>query len=166
MKEHNKLLLAGEMLLEAAKECRTAKTDVQFVKSILLAGAVSMIVTPILQELDIESLHENLAKRAAEFGGIDLSKLSDKELTKVVGRGLSFYRSTYNSLKHTGFYDKIKPSDDVIFTADLEYEAYLLIDAAIIDFNKIPFSREVINFKLSDELLDLLNSPWNFPANN
>lgn len=85
MKEHNKLLLAGEMLLEAAKECRAAKNDIDFVKSILLAGAVSMVVTPILQEFGIDSLHENLAKRAAEFGGTDLSKLSPKELSKVVG---------------------------------------------------------------------------------
>ena len=162
-KEHNKILLAGELLVEAANEFRQAKSDVGYAKSILLAGAVSLITTPYLSELGIDSMHESLAKAAVQMDGTDISKLTAKQLYEAVGKGIGYYRFTYNSLKHSG--DKrrdIKPSDDLNFTANLREEANWLIDAAISDFSRLPHQLSTINNVFSDELRTLLQSPWNF----
>lgn len=162
-KEHNKILLAGELLVEAANEFRQAKSDVGYAKSILLAGAVSLITTPYLRELGIDSMHENLAKAAVQMNGADISKLTEQELKKAVSKGIGYYRFTYNSLKHSGDDRRaIKPSDDLNFTADLREEADWLIDAAISDFNRLLQEPNTINNEFSEEFLTLLQSPWNF----
>ena len=127
------------MLVEAANEFRQAKSDVGYAKSILLAGAVSLIITPYLRELGIDSMHESLAKAAVQMDGTDISKLTPKELRDAVGRGVGYFRFTYNSLKNLGDVRRtIKPSDDLNFTADLREEADWLIDAAISDFSRLP----------------------------
>jgi hypothetical protein len=160
VKTHDKIILAGELLVEAANECRSAKSDVGFAKSILLAGAVSLIITPWLKEIGIESMHVFLARRAAELSG---KKMSAKELNAAIGKGIGYYRFAYNSLKHAGSKD-VKASDDLFFEADLEEEANLLIDAVVFDYKRLPLSQEVVNTKLSSELLTLIQSSWEFPA--
>jgi len=162
-KNHNKILLAGELLVEAANEFRLAKNDVGYAKSILLAGAVSLITTPYLRELGIDSMHESLAKVAVQMDGTDISKLTALELKDAVGKGIGYFRFIYNSLKHSGDVRRaIKPSDDLNFSADLREEADWLIDAAISDFTRLPHEQTTINNVFSDELLTLLQSPWNF----
>jgi hypothetical protein len=160
VKTHNKIILAGELLVEAANECRAAKNDVGFAKSILLAGAVSLIITPWLEEIGIESMHVYLARRAVELSG---KKLSAKELEQEIGKGIGYFRLVYNSLKHSGR-KGVKPSDDLTFEADLKEEAYLLIDAVIFDYKRLPLALGVINTMLTSELLTLLQSSWDFPA--
>jgi len=154
--------MAGELLVEAARECKNATDDVHFAKSILLSGAVDLMVSPILDEHGIESLHVSLSKAAARFGGENLDKLTPEQLQKTVGKGIKYFRFTYNSLKHTGS-SKVKASDDLDFFANLEQEAYHMIDACISDFNKLPLSQGYINTVFSDELLSLLQSHWRIP---
>jgi hypothetical protein len=167
-KMHDKINLAGDLLIESARECRLATTDVGYAKSILLSGAVSLMITPLLEEYGIESLHMQLAKGAIQFNGIDLATLPKEKARALVGSGIAYYRFTYNSLKHAGLKKRgkvsIKASEDLTFFADLKEEAFHMVDAAIHDFNRLPLTQSFINTTLSDELLDLLNSPWNFPA--
>lgn len=166
MKTHDKILLAGELLLDAANSFHIATTEAEYAKCILLAGAVIGVTAPWLDELGEKSSQIRLAELSAHLKGIDLSELTDKSREREFGKSLTFYRLAYNSLKHAGKRNDVKPSDDLIFRANLKEEAYYLIGSAIDDYNKLPLSREVINKQLSDDLLTLLQSPWvaHYPA--
>lgn len=160
METHDKILLAGELLVDAAKTYRSAKTNTDFAKSILISGAVIGIVAPWLDELGIKSSRVQFAEIVAELNGINLTALSEKSKRKEIGKSVTFYNLAYNSLKHSGKGEKIKASDDLIFEANLKEEAYYLIGNAIDDYNKLPRSRQTTNTQLSDELLTLLQSDW------
>jgi hypothetical protein len=161
--KHNKLQLAGDLLTEAAKDCRNATCDRDYAKSILLSGAVVGIVAPLLEELGIEPFQLSLAKGAIAFNGHDLPSLSQKEQKGLIGQGLTYYRLAYNALKHAGGgTKKIKPSEDLEFERNLGEEAYHLVDCAIIDYNKIP--EQYFPLQVSDELRKLLADPWYLPA--
>ncbi|SFN28404.1 hypothetical protein SAMN05660284_01072 [Formivibrio citricus] len=160
METHDKILLAGELLVDAAKTYRAGETNIDFAKSILLAGAVIGIVAPWLEELGGKPSQTQLAGMAANLKGVPLTNLPLNEQQKEIGKSIAFYRLTYNSLKHAGRGEKTKPSDDRFFEANLKEEAYYLIGNAIDDYNKLPLSRQTINTKLSDDLLTLLQSHW------
>lgn len=160
METHDKILLAGELLVDAAKNYRSGKTNVDFAKSILMAGAVIGIVAPWLEELCIKSSQVQLAEIAAKLKGVSLNNLTPKDQKKEIGKSIAFYRLTYNSLKHVGNGNKLKASDDLSFEADLKEEAYYLISSAIDDYNKLPLPQHTINTQLSDDLLTLLQSAW------
>ncbi len=164
MKIHDKILLAGELLVDAAKIYRFAKTDTDYAKSILISGAVIGIAAPWLEELNIKPSHLQSAEIISKIKGMNLAEMPGKARSKELGKSINFYRLTYNSLKHAGNGKKVKASDDLIFKADLKEEAYYLIGSAIDDYNKLPLSRETINTQLSDELLTLLQSPWAWEA--
>lgn len=158
METHNKLYLAGDLLVEAASIYKLGNSNIEFAKSILLAGAVIGIVSPYLEEQKIKSSHVELSELSAQLRKIDLSQLNECERRKEMGRSINFYRMTYNSLKHTGKKDKVKPSQDLILEANLKEEASYLIEHAISDFKKIPFTQSQINNILPDKLLTLLQS--------
>lgn len=166
MKTHDKILLAGELLLDAANSFHTATTEAEYAKCILLAGAVIGVTAPWLDELGEKSSQIRLAELSAHFQGIDLSELTDKSRKEELGKSLAFYRLAYNSLKHAGKGKEVKASDDLTFKANLKEEAHYLIGSAIDDYNKLPLPQEVINKQLSGDLLTLLQSPWvaHYPA--
>ncbi len=160
METHDKILLAGELLVDAAKNYHSGETNVDFAKSILMAGAVIGIVAPWLKELSIKSSHVQLAEIAAKRKFAGQNDPTPQDQKKEIGKSIEFYRLAYNSLKHAGNGSKLKASDDLSFEADLQEEACYLIGSAIDDYNKLPLSRQTINTKLSDDLLTLLQSPW------
>ncbi|TJY55903.1 hypothetical protein E4T66_20150 [Sinimarinibacterium sp. CAU 1509] len=160
MKTHNKILLAGELLVDAEKTYRSGETDGEFAKSILLAGAVIGIVAPLLEEQKIKSSHVQLAEMAARLRGLDVTNLPPKKRGREIGRSIGFYRLVYNSLKHAGDREKVKPSQDLLFDANLKEEAGHLISSAIDDYNKLSLLRRETNLELSDNLLTLLQSGW------
>lgn len=133
MEKHHKALLAGELLVEAAKTYRAGDTNVDFAKSILLAGAVIGIIAPWLEELGGKSSQTQWAELAIKLKGIALTDLPLEEQDKEKGKAMAFYRLAYNSLKHAGKGEKIKPSSDLYFEANLKEEAYCLISCAIND---------------------------------
>jgi hypothetical protein len=160
MEQHNKILLAGELLLDAAKIYKSGVNNVDFAKCILLAGAVIGILTPWLEELGEKPSQIQMAETAAQIKGIDLTKITSKKRKEEIGNSIRFYRLIYNSLKHAGQAHAKIASDDLSFEADLKQEASYLMNSAIDDYNKIPFSQNEINTKLPDELLTLLQSNW------
>ncbi|ART83179.1 hypothetical protein CBP31_11620 [Oceanisphaera profunda] len=155
MKIHDKILLAGELLLEAANIYKSAKTDAEFAKSILLAGAVINIASPWLQELGVEPSQVQHAHIVLELRKLDKGTLTESQIRKEIGKSLKFSRMVYNSLKHAGN-GSLKASEDLTFEADLPEEAYFLIGSAIDDFRRLPLSVRTIN----GELLTLLQSSW------
>ena len=50
MKTHDKIQLASEMLLTAAQDYKNAKSEIDYVKCILLAGAVINVTYPLVKE--------------------------------------------------------------------------------------------------------------------
>lgn len=165
MKTHDKILLAGELLLDSAKTYRSAKSDVEFAKCILLAGAVIGIIGPWLTENGTDSTRiqssKLKAKVVARIQNIDFESLDEKIQKEKVGRYVKFHHLVYNSLKHSGNRNsELKASDDLVFQADLKEEAYCIIGDAILDYNRLPLSQERVNTGLSGDLLTLLQSPW------
>ncbi len=118
------------------------------------------IIAPWLEELGEKPSQVQLAEMAVKLKGVALTNLLPKEQKKEIGKSIAFYRLTYNSLKHAGIGEKIKPSDDLHFEANLKEEAYYLIGSAIDDYNKLPLSQKTINTQLSEDLLTLLQSHW------
>jgi len=158
MKEYNKIILAGELLVGAAEAYRSAKTDIDYAKSILMSGAVIGIVHPWLIENGIDPSHTQLAKISARIRGIDIASLTKQEQQNELRRSISFHKLTYNSLKHAGNKRKnINAADDLILEANLKEEADYLIGNAIDDYNKLPFSQ---NMECHQDLLKLLQSNW------
>ncbi|WP_299263711.1 hypothetical protein [uncultured Psychrosphaera sp.] len=154
MTEHDKIPLAGEMLVQAVKSYEHALKDIDYVTSILLAGAVIGIIAPLLEELDIKSSQVALAE-------LSVKSSNSTSLDKKVGRAIGFYRFTYNALKHAGHGKNIPASKDLVIHADLKDEAEFLIRHAVQDYNKIPepyITLEYINNNMPHELLDVLQS--------
>jgi hypothetical protein len=160
MKIHNKLLLASELLVESAKTYRTASSDVDFAKSILIAGAVTGIIGPLLKESGTDPAQTQLAKLAAEIDGSKLADLAEREQLLEIGKFLRLSKFAYNTLKHAGGKKDIKAVDDLIFEANLKEEAFWVIDYAITDFRQIFIPQSVINAQLSADFLQLVQSPW------
>lgn len=158
---HNKLLLAGEMLVAASNSYKEASTDIDYIKCILLAGAVINICYPLIEELGGKSKQRSSAELATFLMERSGNVFKGKQKAKQVSRFIGFSNFAYNSLKHTG--DKTKdvlPSDDLYFESNLKIEAERIIIDAISDFIGVPFSQSLINTHFSDDLLDLLSSNW------
>jgi hypothetical protein len=161
-KKHNKLELAGQLLIEAARECRSATTDVGFAKALLLAGAVENILTPYLQELSASGNRPEYTPRQIEMAR-HMQNFADKALgtpqSDDIAAALNYLRNPYNHLKHAGKdrgKDQRLPSADLAFFADLRNEADWMVAMAIEDYSKLPLNPET----LPRELLDLLQSYW------
>ncbi len=150
---YNKIVLASEMLLEAFRRYAGAKSDIDYVTSILLSGAVIGIVGPVLNEQKHPTMHQLLASLTQTFDPAERK-----------GRNEGFYRFRYNSLKHSGprsSKEPIKPSQDLEMHADLHLEAGRLLEAAIDDFRMIEVLAS-IRRRLSNDFTEFLDSEHDF----
>lgn len=158
---HNKLHIASQLLLSASRDFEVATTDADYVKCILLAGAVVNICYPIVEEMGGKSSQRARAELATRLTEIHRDEPFDKKTRDTqVKRFIGFDVFVYNTLKHAGnSKEKISARDDIFFDADLKHEAENLILTAIDDFRSVPHSPGAIaNF--DPELLTLVNSPW------
>lgn len=161
MAEHNKLHIASQLLLSAARDFETATTDTDYVKCILLAGAVVNICYPIVEEAGGKSSKRASAELATRLTEIRTGEPFDAKTWEAqVKRFIGFDAFVYNTLKHTGeTRKKVAATEDIFFQADLKHEARNLILNAIDDFRSVPKSaRDIANF--DPALLTLVNSPW------
>lgn len=161
LKSHDKLRLAGEMLATAAKDFKDAKTDIDYIKCILLAGAVKNIAYPLINEFGRKSKSEESASLATFLMERSEGRTFTKdEKSEYRRRFIAFDNFVYNSLKHSGNYKEgILPSNDLTFEANLADEAKELILGARDEFRRIPFYQSEIN-DFPDHVLDFLNSNW------
>lgn len=147
--------------MAASNSYKEASTDIDYIKCILLAGAVINICYPLIEELGGKSKQRSSAELATFLMERSGNVFKGKQKAKQVSRFIGFSNFAYNSLKHTG--DKTKdvlPSDDLYFESNLKIEAERIIIDAISDFIGVPFSQSLINTHFSDDLLDLLSSNW------
>jgi hypothetical protein len=161
MTKHNKLHIASQLLLSAARDFQVATTDADYVKCILLAGAVVNICYPIVEEVGGTSSQQATAELATRLTEMRTGKPLDKKSRDAqVKRFIGFDAFVYNALKHAGDPRKdVAAIDDIFFEADLKREARSLILTAMDDFRSVPHAPSAIaNF--DPELLTLLNSPW------
>lgn len=161
MKTHDKLHIVSELLLSAARDFDVAKTDADYVKCILLAGAVVNICYPIVEELGGKTSQRGTAELATKLTELHTGAALDKKARDALIK--SFIGSdvfVYNALKHAGDRRKnVAATDDIFFEADLKHEARELILIAIDNFRLVPHAPGAIaNF--DPELLTLVNSPW------
>lgn len=161
MAEHNKLHIASQLLLSAARDFETATTDADYVKCILLAGAVVNICYPIVEETGGKSSQRASGELATRLTERHTGETLDTKAWEAqVKRFIGFDVFVYNALKHAGDpRKKVAAIDDIFFEADLKHEARNLILNAIDDFRAVPHSRrDIADF--DPELLTLVNSPW------
>ena len=89
MTEHNKIPLAGEMLVQAVNSYSHAPRDIDYVTSILLAGAVIGIIAPLLKELDIKSSQVALAELSVKLNNSPSSPDHGKKIGRAIGNNRS-----------------------------------------------------------------------------
>jgi len=161
MAEHNKLQIASQLLLSAARDFKTATTDTDYVKCILLAGAVVNVCYPIVDELGGKTSQRETAELATKLTELRTGAAFDeKARDALIKRFIGSDVFVYNALKHAGDRRKnVAATDDILFEADLKHEARELILIAIDNFRLLPHPPGAIaNF--DPELLTLVNSPW------
>ena len=147
MRKYNKIVLASEMFIEAHNKFDSAKSEMDYVSSILLSGAVVGIVAPLLEEQGGRPIHKILAH---------ISNVMVSEGNKKVHQG--FFRETYNGFKHAGNKKKdIKPIEDLEIETDVKLEAGRMLDVAKSDFKQIEISHN-IRSQISSEFIQLLES--------
>lgn len=147
MKEYNKIVIASEMLVEAHNRYDNAKSEIDYVSSILLSGAVVGIIAPLLEEQGGVPMHEILARISNAIG-------DDK--SEEIKSG--FFRSTYNAFKHAGdTRRKVSASEDLTIVTDIKLEAGRMLDVAKSDFKQISVVSEVRS-QISETFIQLLQS--------
>lgn len=155
----NKIDLCVDMILASARAFK-AGSQIDFVTSILLAGAANEILEPLLQELGIKTKRGEFALRAACIASKDSGDNPIDEKTRKSAFASS--KSIYNALKHAGDRNRgIKPSDDLEMVVDLCDEAEWSLSFALDNFLALPESyvtQEKIKQVYSDEFLDLFQT--------
>ena len=152
MSKYNKIVLASKMFIEAHNKFDSAKSEMDYVSSILLSGAVVGIVAPLLEEQGGHPMHEILARIS-----------NDVMIHFMVSEGnerahQSIFRKTYNAFKHAGNKRmNIKPTEDLEIETDIKLEAGRMLDVAKSDFKQIEISRN-IRSQISNEFIQLLES--------
>ena len=161
MKNHDKIQLAGEMLATAAHDYKNAKNDMDYVKCILMAGAVINIAYPLVKQFGRTTQAAESAKLATRIMEIHQGvKFGEKQRKQQIAKFIANNNVIYNSLKHAGDSSRnLKPSDDINFDADLKVEAEQKILDAKAEFRRMPLGQGAIN-KFSDDLHDFLSSNW------
>jgi hypothetical protein len=135
------------MFVEADARYTNATSDMDYIASILMSGAVVGIVGPLLTEQGHRTMHQLLAK----IGELVAEPGDDPSHEGI-------FRVVYNSLRHTGNRRaNLNPSDDLEIHTDLRVEAAHMLDAAKEDFRKIVVSSEVRE-ALAPEFLSLLKA--------
>lgn len=145
MKSYDKREIAASMFVEASNIFKSAASEMDYIKCILLSGAVVGIAEPLIVEKGGKSTHQILA---------DISNhLSDSNQSH---KGL--FRETYNSLKHSGKpKEQLPASEDLVIETDLKVEAARMLDAAKDDLLKVEFTQAQLN-ELGEKFLDLIQS--------
>jgi hypothetical protein len=144
---HNKLVLAADMFVEAHNRFVAASRAVDYVSSLMLAGAVEGIVAPLLIEQGGRSSHQLLAALS------DIVREPGEPPTRE-----GVFRTVYNGLKHAGDRRRdVAPSADLDLVADLRAEAAEMLEAAREDFRKVVVSSDV-RVKLAPQFIGLLAS--------
>ncbi|OCH01917.1 hypothetical protein [Aliivibrio fischeri] len=152
IQKYDKRLIAADMLEEAIKRFKVAETDLDYIQSILLAGASIGITSPLLSEEQMQSSHEKSADNVIRLREHALGRtLTSKEREEVFSGSLRFNKQAYNSLKHAGKGKKLAASDDLEIETDFAEEAEELLWAAIEDFNNLPISPEFLIDNGKDE---------------
>jgi hypothetical protein len=147
MSKYNKIVLASKMFIEAHNKFDSAKSEMDYVSSILLSGAVVGIVAPLLEEQGGHPMHEILAR---------ISNVMVSEGYEKAHQGI--FRETYNAFKHAGNKrKKIKPTEDLEIETDIKIEAGRMLDIAKSDFKQIEVSHN-IRSQISNEFIQLLES--------
>jgi len=152
MNKYNKFVLASKMFIEAHNKFDSAKSEMDYVSSILLSGAVVGIVSPLLEEQGGHPMHEILAR----ISNVMVSEGIVSEGDEKTHQGI--FRETYNAFKHAGNKKKnIKPTEDLEIETDIKLEAGRMLDVAKSDFKQIELSPN-IRIQISNEFNQLLES--------
>lgn len=155
----NKIDLCVDMILASARAFKSG-SQIDFVTSILLAGAANEILEPLLQELSINTRRGEFALRASCIAGKNSSGNYIHE--KARKSAFSSSKSIYNALKHAGDKNRgIKPSDDLEMVVDLSDEAEWSLSFALDNFLALPtpyVTQQKINQVYPDEFLDLFQT--------
>lgn len=147
MASFNKLLVASEMFAEAHERYTNARSDIDYVTSILLSGAVLGIIAPLLKEQGGHSTHSILARVGNSIGEVGDPPMHG-----------GMFRVVYNALKHSGNdHQDVLPSADLLFETDLRSEAAKILDAAKEDFKNIKVAIE-LHPSFSPKFVELLES--------
>lgn len=142
--KYDKRLIAADMLEEAINKFKTAESDLDYIQSILLAGASIGITNPLLSENQRQTAHEKSAENVIRIREYSLGReLSQQEREDVFRGAMRFNKQAYNSLKHAGK-GKLAASDDLEIETDFAVEAEELLWAAIEDFKGLPISPEFL----------------------
>ncbi|ELQ2466339.1 hypothetical protein QTG64_004108 [Vibrio vulnificus] len=160
--KYDKRLIAADMLEEAINKFKTAKNDLDYIQSILLAGASIGTTNPLLSENKKQTAHEKSAENVIRIREYRLGReLSRKERQDVFSGAMRFNKQAYNSLKHAGKGKQLAASDDLEIETDFAVEAEELLWAAIEDFKSLPISPEFLidNGKTDLRLLIGLSDP-------
>ena len=141
LKTYEKRLIAADMLEEAILKFKVAQSDLDYIQCILLAGASTGIISPLLSEADKKTSHEKSAEAVIKIREYSLGrKLNESEKKQVFSGAQKFNKQAYNSLKHAGNGKKLAASDDLAIEADFREEAEELLWAAIEDFKSLTIS--------------------------
>lgn len=150
----DKIQLADSMLVEAIKEYRNDDSQISYIKSILLSGAVIGITNPLLIEKGLETSLGEVADLSVLLSNNEFN--SHKEKEKYKRQTISLFKYVYNSLKHSGVpKDNIKASDDLEIQCDLKTEARDLIMHAKTDMHKLNLSHDDLSSDLLSYFLEL-----------
>jgi hypothetical protein len=152
-KEHNKVALAAQMFVRADQILSDAINEIDLVTVILLAGAASNIVYPLLMEQGKTPIREILAALNT------LQSIAADEDSAVATKASEFL-STYNALKHAGSICRVKkkPSEDIQFESDLKHDAMGMMDDLKYDFRHLEIGDDVIS-TFPEEFFVLLMDP-------
>lgn len=151
MKRYNKIIVASMMFEESVRIFNAAQSDIDYISSIMLSGAVVGTIAPLLEEQGGHPMHEILSR----IGNVMSSVGEEKQHPGI-------YRQTYNSLKHSGNKArKIKASEDLEFESDLRLEAVRMLDVAKSDFREVVVP-EHVRAKIAPSFLLLLESNREF----
>ena len=163
--------IAANMILKSVQSFVEAKSDFDYIQSILLAGASLGLTEPLLKQKGTKTASETSAdtiiamreaniywegkKLIVEKSVRTLSRREREDLRKEVRRS---DLEVYNSLKHTGkFWDNTAPFDDLEINTDFRATAEAVILDAIDDFNALEFDERFEYHSLPDDIKILLN---------
>lgn len=163
--------IAANMILKSVESFIEAKSDFDYIQSILLAGASLGLTEPLLKQRNTQTASEKsaetiIAMREANIYWKGNKLIVDKSVRiisrmdreKVLKEVRRFDLEIYNSLKHTGrFWDKTEAFDDLEINTDFRATAEAVIFDAINDFNALEFDENFEYHSLPENVRILLN---------
>jgi hypothetical protein len=135
MRTYNKLFLAAEMFMDAERRYRDAKSDIDFIGVILVAGAAAYIVFPLVEEQGGTPVRNFIADLCNGFQPLE----EGEEPTKPRD-----FLWSYNALKHLGSRGSKKPSSDLELRVNLHVEAGSLLDETKHDFMQLNLDEDTM----------------------